>query len=230
MRKSGLAEMLRIIREEDAPALSRKLSAMGAAAVVVAANRQTDPASLRRLVDGDLNSITTKALEKVRGRRYASVAELAADIQRHIEDRPVLAAPPGKLYRAGKFLRRHRVAFVGAISGLAFILLSGVTVWLLLHRAAPPRPGLTEKKTIVLGRFRKRHWRSRLRCKAGPSPGSALGEFTWSGPTFRRAREPNAPFHGPASRAKLTPPVAAEICERTASAAVVEGSISSPRK
>src|ERR1700728_1012848 len=119
MRKSGLAEMLRIIREEDAPALSRKLSAMGPAAVVVAANRQTDPASLRRLVDGDLNSITTKALEKVRGRRYASVAELAADIQRHIEDRPVLAAPPSRLYRAGKFLRRHRVAFVGAISGLA---------------------------------------------------------------------------------------------------------------
>ncbi len=55
MRQAGLAEMLRIIREEEAPPLSRKLSAMGAAAADIAARRQTDPASLRRLVDGDLN-------------------------------------------------------------------------------------------------------------------------------------------------------------------------------
>ncbi len=55
MRQAGLAEMLRIIREEEAPSLSRKLSAMGAAAADIAAHRQTDPASLRRLVDGDLN-------------------------------------------------------------------------------------------------------------------------------------------------------------------------------
>ena len=66
MRQAGLAEMLRIIREEEAPALSRKLSTMGAAAADIAAHRQTDPASLRRLVDGDLNWITTKALEKAR--------------------------------------------------------------------------------------------------------------------------------------------------------------------
>jgi serine/threonine protein kinase len=110
MRQAGLAEMLRIIREEEAPPLSRKLSAMGAAAADIAARRQTDPASLRRLVDGDLNWITMKALEKVRERRYASVAELAADIQRHIEDRPVLAISARRLYRARKFLRRHRLA------------------------------------------------------------------------------------------------------------------------
>ena len=97
MRQAGLAEMLRIIREEEAPSLSRKLTAMGAAAADIAARRQTDPASLRRLVDGDLNWITMKALEKVRERRYASVAELAADIQRYIEHRPVLASPPSRL-------------------------------------------------------------------------------------------------------------------------------------
>ena len=153
MRQAGLAEMLRIIREEEAPPLSRKLSAMGAAAADIAAHRQTDPASLRRLVDGDLNWITMKALEKARERRYASVAELAADIQRYIEHRPVLASPPGRLYRARKFLRRHRLAFLGATAGLAFILFSGVTVWSLMHRDAPPRPRLTEKNTIVLADF-----------------------------------------------------------------------------
>jgi hypothetical protein len=51
---------------------------MGAAASDIAARRQTDPASLRRLVDGDLNSITMKALEKSRDRRYSSVSDLAA--------------------------------------------------------------------------------------------------------------------------------------------------------
>jgi serine/threonine protein kinase len=64
MRQAGLAEMLRIIREEEAPSLSRKLTTMGAEVADIAACRQTDLASLRRLVDGDLNSIAMKALEK----------------------------------------------------------------------------------------------------------------------------------------------------------------------
>src|SRR5215207_11738170 len=89
LRNAGLAEMLRIIREEEAPSLSRMLTSMGAAATNIAARRRTDPVSLRRLVDGDLNSITMKALEKARERRYASVLELASDIQRYLDDRPV---------------------------------------------------------------------------------------------------------------------------------------------
>jgi serine/threonine protein kinase len=99
MRQVGLAEMLRIIREEEPPPLSRKLTTMGTAAADIAARRQTDLASLRRLVDGDLNKIAMKALEKVRDRRYPSVTEFAADIQRYTEYRPVLASPPGDLYR-----------------------------------------------------------------------------------------------------------------------------------
>ena len=110
LRNAGLAEMLRIIREDEAPSLSRKLTSMGEAATDVAARRQTDPISLRRVVDGDLNWIALKALEKPRERRYASVADLAADIQRYLEHRPVLASPPGRLYRGRKFLRRQRLA------------------------------------------------------------------------------------------------------------------------
>ena len=227
MRQAGLAEMLRIIREEEAPPLSRKLSSMGAAATDIAAHRQTDPASLRRLVDGDLNWITMKALEKARERRYASVAELAADIQRHIEDRPVLASPPSRLYRAGKFLRRHRLASLGATAGLAFILLSGVTVWSLLHRAAPPRPRLTEKNTIVLADFANATGDpvfdgtlgQTLAGQLGNSPDLALLSDARVSQTLRLMDRP--------PDAKLTPAVAAEICERTASAAVVEGSITS---
>src|SRR5690242_9582172 len=129
LRNAGLAEMLRIIREDEPPSLTRKLTSMGAAVSDIAARRQTDPASLRRIVDGDLNSIAMKALEKMRERRYASVSDFAADIQRHLEHRPVLASPPGTLYRTRKFLRRHRLAALGTAAAVAFLVLSGVTVW-----------------------------------------------------------------------------------------------------
>ena len=121
LRSAGLAEMLRIIREDEAPSLARKLTSLGAAATGIAERRQTDPVTLRRLVDGDLNSITLKALEKARERRYASVADLAADIQNHLEHRPVLASPRGRVYRARKFLRRHRAAALGTAAGLVFL-------------------------------------------------------------------------------------------------------------
>ena len=227
MRLAGLAEMLRIIREEEASPLSRKLGTMGAAATGIAEHRQTDPASLRRLVNGDLNWITMKALEKTRARRYASVAELAADIQRHVEDRPVLASPPSTWYRTGKFLRRHRLASLGATAGLAFILLSGVTVWSFLHRAAPPRPRLADKDTIVLADFANatgdptfdRTLGQTLAGQLGNSPDLALLSDVRLSQTLRLMDRP--------PDAKLTPAVAAEICERTASAAVVEGSITS---
>jgi len=126
LRNAGLAEMLRIIREDEAPSLPRKLTSMGAAASDIAARRQTDPASLRRLVDGDLNSITMKALEKARERRYASVSDLAADIQRHIEHRPVLASSPGRLYRARKFLLRKRR---GVLASAVVVLAAGLGGW-----------------------------------------------------------------------------------------------------
>jgi serine/threonine protein kinase len=122
LRQAGLVEMFRILREEDAVSLSRKLAAMGEAAQDIAAHRQTDAASLQRLVDGDLNRIAMKALDKVRERRYLSVAEFAADIERYIEHRPVQASPSNRLYRVRKFLRRHRSAAFGAGAALAVVV------------------------------------------------------------------------------------------------------------
>ena len=217
MRQAGLAEMLRIIREEEAPPLSRKLAAMGGAAADIAARRQTNPASLRRLLDGDLNWITTKALEKTRERRYASVAEFAADIQRHLEHRPVLASPPSGLYRVRKFLRRHRPAVFGTAAG--------VKAWPLAHPGSPPKPRPTNKVAIVLGDFAnttadpvfdgtlRQMMAVELRKSAYLSvlPDARMSE------TLRlMVRAPDA---------KLTPAVASDICERTGSGAIVEGSI-----
>ena len=198
---------------------------MGAAATDIAARRQTDPVSLRRLVDGDLNSITMKALEKVRERRYASVSDLAADIQRYLEHRPVLASPPGRLYRARKFLRRHRLAALGTAAGLVFLLLSGVTVWSLSRRDSAPRPKLTEKDTIVLADFDNKTGdpvfddtlRQGLSVELQQSPFLTL--------ISDRKVQQTLALMGQPKEARLTSEIAQQICERTASAAVLEGSI-----
>ena len=225
LRQAGLAEMLRIIREEEAAPLSQKLADTGASAADIAAHRQTNPASLRRLVDGDLTRIAMKALEKMRDRRYASVAEFAADIQRHIEHRPVLASPPSQLYRARKFLRRQRMAVFGTAAGLAFILLSGLTVWSVLHRGSPSRPSLTDKDTLVLADFANATGdpafdgalRQMLEAQLGNSQDLALLSDGRVSQTLRLMGRP--------PHAKLTSDISAEICERTGSEAVLEGSI-----
>jgi serine/threonine protein kinase/tetratricopeptide (TPR) repeat protein len=125
LREAGMAELLRIIREEDAPTPSDKLTKLGDTAAEVARCRRTDPATLRRQLAGDLNWIVMKALEKDRRRRYASVSELAADVRRHLEDHPVLASPPSRLYRARKFVRRHKVS-VSAGLLVALSLVAGL--------------------------------------------------------------------------------------------------------
>ena len=227
MRQAGLAEMLRIIREEEAPTLSRKLTTMGTASADIATRRQTDPASLRRLVHGDLNRIAMKALEKVRARRYSSATDFAADIQRYTEHRPVRASPPGALYRARKFLRRRRPAAFGTAAGLAFLLLSGVTIWSFLRRDSPPKPRATDKGAIVLGDFANATGdpafdgtlRQMMAGELGKSPYlSVLSDARMSETLRLMVRAPDA---------KLTPALASEICERTGSSAVVEGSITS---
>jgi len=130
LREAGLAELLRIIREEEAPTLSSKLTKMGESAAAVAERRRTDPASLRRQVTGDLNWIVLKAVEKDRHRRYPSVSDLAADIRRYLEDQPVQASPPGRVYRARKFVRRHRAAVLTSAGVTAALVVGlGATAW-----------------------------------------------------------------------------------------------------
>jgi tetratricopeptide (TPR) repeat protein len=166
-----------------------------------------------------------KALEKVRARRYSSATDFAADIQRYTEHRPVLASPPGALYRARKFLRRHKPTVFGAAAGLAFILLSGVTIWSLARRDSPPKPRATDKGEIVLGDF--------ANATGDPAFGGTLRQVMAGelGKSPYLSVLPEARIRETlrlmvrASDAKLTPDVASEICERTGSSAVMEGSI-----
>jgi len=225
LRNAGLAEMLRIIREEEVPSLSRKLTSMGAAATEVAARRRTDAISLRRLVDGDLNAITMKALEKARERRYASVSDLAADIQRHMEDRPVLASPPGRIYRTRKFLRRHRPAALGTAAGVVFLVLSGVTAWALSHRDIASRPKLTDKDTMVLADFENQTGDAVFDDTLRQGLSIELQQSPFLEVISDRQVQQTLGLMGRPANARLNPEIAREICERTGGAAVLEGSI-----
>jgi tetratricopeptide (TPR) repeat protein len=119
---AGLDALRRAILEDEPPRPSARLRALGPAAAAVARDRGTDPAALERRLRGDLDWIVIKGLEKDRGRRYGSPSELAADLRRHLDHRPVLAGPPAILYRTGKFVRRHRFGVVAT----ALVLLAAV--------------------------------------------------------------------------------------------------------
>ncbi len=123
LRRAGFDEFRRKIREVEPPRPSLRLTTLGVAATPAAKNRGTEPAALAKRLKGDLDWITLKALEKDRTRRYGSPAELAADIVRHLENQPVAARPPSGAYRAGKFVRRHRVG-VASAAALALLLVA----------------------------------------------------------------------------------------------------------
>ena len=95
----------------------------------MAARRRADFKLLRKQLRGDLDWITLKALEKDPARRYASASELAADIERHLRDEPVLASPPSLLYRARKFARRHRWQAAAAAAATFLVLLAAGLGW-----------------------------------------------------------------------------------------------------
>jgi tetratricopeptide (TPR) repeat protein len=197
---------------------------MGAAATDIAAHRRTDPVSLRRLVDGDLNAITMKALEKARERRYASVSDLASDIQRHLEHRPVMASPPGRIYRTRKFLRRRRMAVLGTTAAAVFLLLSGVTVWSFARDSAA-RPKLTARDTIVLADFDNKTRDPVFEDTLREGLSVELQQSPYLSLISDRAVQQTLTLMGQPKSARLTPEIAQQVCERTGSAAVLEGSI-----
>jgi WD40 repeat protein/serine/threonine protein kinase/tetratricopeptide (TPR) repeat protein len=129
LRESGLAEVLRTIKEVEPPRPSTRLSSTQEAARIASA-RRTEPVKLAKLVRGELDWIVMKALEKDRTRRYETANGLARDIQRYLADEPVEACPPSAVYRLRKFTRKH---WTGLATAGAFALLLAaaavVSIW-----------------------------------------------------------------------------------------------------
>jgi len=124
--------------EVDPPRPSTRVTAVGATEL----NRpptHVEPSKLAGELKGDLDWITMKALEKDRTRRYGSASDLAADLQRHLRDEPVLAGPPSTMYRVGKFVRRHRGGVAAAAVVAVLLVGFGVTMAVQARRLARER-------------------------------------------------------------------------------------------
>jgi len=126
LRRAGFDEMRRIVREQDPLTPSRKVETLGAGAAEIAQRRATDVHRLLRSLQGDLDWIVLKAMEKDRGRRYDTANGLGMDIERYLKDEPVIARPPTAGYRFLKLVRRNRGAF-RALAAVFVVLLLGVT-------------------------------------------------------------------------------------------------------
>lgn len=122
IKKQPYDKMLRRLREEDPLIPSVKASKDSKTSSSHAQMRATSPQQLTTLLRGDLDWITMKALERDRARRYGTPSELTADIERYLENRPVLARPASAGYRLHKYIRRNRVAVSIASGALALLL------------------------------------------------------------------------------------------------------------
>ena len=123
IRQAALDEVLRIVRDEEPPTPSTRVSKLRTQGSIVGQQRSTELPRLGKLLRGDIDWIVMRALEKDRKRRFESVGELINDIERHLADEPVSSGPPSALYRAGKFVRRNRIGAVAASAVLCSLVL-----------------------------------------------------------------------------------------------------------
>jgi WD40 repeat protein/tetratricopeptide (TPR) repeat protein len=121
-RAIPFTEVLRMIREEEPPRPSTRLSQAKGSLPAISAQRQMEPAKLKKLVRGELDWIVMKALEKDRTRRYETANAFAADIRRYLADEAVHACPPSLGYRLRKFVRRNKgPALAASLVVLTFV-------------------------------------------------------------------------------------------------------------
>jgi serine/threonine protein kinase/predicted Zn-dependent protease len=127
LRSAAFDELLRILREEEPPRPSTRLSS-SQSLPTIAANRKTEAGKLSFLVRRELDWVVMKAMEKERERRYETANGLASDLQRYLNDDPVQACPPSAGYKFRKFVRRNKAAVMGTTLAMAAVLIVAVSL------------------------------------------------------------------------------------------------------
>ncbi len=120
LRRMGLVEMQRVLREVVPPRPSSRIRTLSHSATPTPVMQSIPAAELERHLKGDLDWITMKALEKDRTRRYETPHAFALDVSRYLDDQPVQARAPSFAYTAGKFVSRHKAG----VAALAIVVLS----------------------------------------------------------------------------------------------------------
>jgi serine/threonine protein kinase/tetratricopeptide (TPR) repeat protein len=153
--KAAYDEIRRIVREEQPPKPSTRVSTLGRAAGTVSARRKTDPKRLSQFVRGDLDWIVMKALEKDRTRRYETASAFATDVGRFLSNEPVEARPPSTVYRLKKAAERHRAALAGT-AVVVLSLIAGIvsTTWMAIELKGERDVAIQQKEIAQAARER----------------------------------------------------------------------------
>jgi eukaryotic-like serine/threonine-protein kinase len=162
--QEGIDEMRRTLREREPHRPSTKLDGMRLEELTqTALHRHVEPPKLKSLLSGDLDWIVMKSLEKDRRRRYQTVNGLAADILRYLNNEPVIARPPSRVYRFQKLVRRNRGVFI-AVSAVSVALFAGLgtSSWLFVREREAHRDQTRLREEAE----RARHSEAQLRQEA----------------------------------------------------------------
>jgi serine/threonine protein kinase/WD40 repeat protein len=155
VKEAAYGEVLRMIKEEEPPRPSTRLSESGEALASISAQRRMEPAKLATLLRGELDWIVMKTLEKDRNRRYETATGLSADVQRYLKDEAVLACPPSALYRFRKFARRNKgILATACVVVLTLVLGTGVSAWQAIQATqqaarATTAEGLAQDRLVI---------------------------------------------------------------------------------
>jgi len=137
LREGGVDHIRQVIREEEPKTPSTRLSALSAEdSARIAKYHRVDLSSLQRKLRGDLDWIVMKTLEKDRTRRYETAKDLVMDLERHLNNQPVIARPPSTLYRFQKLVRRNKPVFggIGAVT-VTLAVVGLLAAWYFRHQA-----------------------------------------------------------------------------------------------
>jgi serine/threonine protein kinase/tetratricopeptide (TPR) repeat protein len=144
-----LTDIERAICEKDPPLPSQTIKRDESATLSIAETRNTTVNRLRRTLDGDLDNIVLMAMRKEPERRYGSSQQMAGDIQRYLEGKPVIARRDTLAYRSAKFIRRHWLP-VTAGAGVAFLVLAfATTTYVQSLRIAAERDRVAEQRAVA---------------------------------------------------------------------------------
>jgi tetratricopeptide (TPR) repeat protein len=175
-RQAAFDEVRRIIREQEPPKPSTRLSSLGETRATVSAHRNADARQLDRAVRGELDWIVMRALEKDRRRRYETANDFATDVMRYLSDQPVEACPPSAWYRFAKLARRNRVALVtSTFVATALMLGTAVSIWEAIRATGAERAADTARAAESSARKRAEDAEKTARVEADKA--TAINEF-----------------------------------------------------
>ena len=160
LREAALDQILRIIREQDPPRPSAKLSSLGEEAETVAGQRRTELRTLIKRLNNELEWIPLKAMRKEPAQRYRTAAELADDIMHYLCSEPLVAGPESISYRTKKFVRRNRILVTSVVTVLMVLVLATVVSTRMYFRAEGQREIATdalEKENAALVKAEQAH-------------------------------------------------------------------------